>query len=126
MDEDEEDGRERLQGIVIVSVIVSSPSYASSPISLRVGAPRGLAAFPRLSSTRMRMGRPTTHGLPLGHAASIILIYIQWVGEAGQVFGEHEEEESDDLGELVRVATCLFGQSTHQSPNRIHCHRWPH
>ena len=39
--------------------------------------------------------------LPLGRAASI--------GEAGQVLGEHEEVESDDLGELVRESqhVCL-------------------
>ena len=45
VDEDEEEGRERLQAIVLV--IALGPSNASSPISPRVGTPRVLAALPR-------------------------------------------------------------------------------
>ena len=48
---------------------------------------------------------PRPGGLPLGRAAPILL---HWVDEAGQVFGEHEEE-LDDVGELVRESqhVCL-------------------
>ena len=87
VDEEEEEGRERLQAIVLV--IALGPSNASSPISPRVGAPRVLAALPR--PTVLVWERPTPRGLPLGRAVSIILIYIQWVG---QVFGEHEHEHA--------------------------------
>ena len=84
-DEDEEEGRERLQGIVVAFAFAfaawTSPSNASSPISPRVGAPRGLAASlrpPRPRSPRI-WEDPRSRGLLLGRAASIILIYIQWV-----------------------------------------------
>ena len=46
-----EEGRERLEGIVVVIAfafaVQVSPSNASSPISPHVGAPRGLAVFLR-------------------------------------------------------------------------------
>ena len=150
-DEGEDVGHERLQGILIVIafafVVWTSLSNASSPISSCVGAPRGLAAFlrPPLPRSPRVWEDLRSRDLPLGRAASIILLYMQWVGEGRQVFGEHDHEHifitnifmcictTMDLPSMSataerrrigrrrrageRVATFVFGSSTH---------RWPH
>ena len=77
VDEDEEEGRERLQAIVIVFAFAFVVRNKSFP---RVGAPRGLAVFPCPPHPRPRPPRvwedARPRRLPLGRAASIILIYI--------------------------------------------------
>ena len=109
----------------------------------RVGAPHGLAAFPcSLVLVLRAYGKTHDPVVCLWVAPCSLSLYIFKVGDAGQVFGEHEHEhvfitntficicttmdwpsilatardEEEDL-DNVRVATCLFALGTHQSPN---------
>ena len=137
-DEDKEEVCERLQGIMIVIAIAC---VVRKVPQTRWCTPRPgrLPMLPRPHPPRVwEDKRP--RGLPLGRR----VIYIQWVGDAGQVFGEHKHDHvfiidificfcttmgwpsisataSDEEEESERVATCLFALANHQSPNQFRC-----